>query len=363
MKSEEFQINDSFFSHLKKRQIDLYSTKIKNKKKIYLDTNYWIYLRDQYFIEERSNYANNIISLYDSGKFIFPISDITFLEVLKQTDINTRNNTIELIDKLSDGITSITTHERLGLEVMNLIGDTMDLNLHDINEIVFTKLSFILGYTVPPYQWGSVDNTTKINSDYVDYLWDMPLKKIVSMLDLKNWKHHSDNSEYLNREKEKHFEDHKSFKSLYLGEIYGSLDAQREILVKAVKNLYHYNSGDEIAFKNSTVSSDKIILEILKLFKDNQIGSKLPFIDILGGLFASVRWDKPKKHHKNDTYDFILSSFALPYCDYSFTEKPLNALLTNGNLSYDKKYNCNVLSKFKEVDLFVEELTNHIGKD
>lgn len=84
------------------------STKIKNRKKIYLDTKYWIRLRD---IERGTN--NNttdkkiyslVKKLVQEEKVIFPISSTLYIELLLQEDLETRRKTALLMDELSLGI-------------------------------------------------------------------------------------------------------------------------------------------------------------------------------------------------------------------------------------------------------------------
>lgn len=360
MKTEQYQIFDSYNSHLKSKMLNLYEHKIKNRKVIYLDTKYWLILRDQLSSELNNSLLNNIYKLHKSGNYIFPISDITFLEILKQTDPITRNKTINLIDTLSEGITSISSLERLKLEVMIFFGKAMGMNLHNIKEMLMTKLSFILGKYIPPYKFKKLETTIEINEKFLDHLWELKLNKIVEYLNLEEWEHHEDNTDYLNHQKTIHLNDHKSFKSLYMTEIGGILDSHETLINKAIKDLYYYYTGNEQEYKKESENDNKIKNLLYHSFKLNKIKTELPLIDIPSGLFAAVRWDKKKNHHKNDTYDFLHASFALPYSDYFFTEKHLKSLITNGNLKYDQKYNCKVLAKLKDVEAEVKNIADNI---
>jgi hypothetical protein len=92
-------------NHIKRHRLDI-SKLIKGKTIIYLDTNHWLNLRDQNreFEPNKRILLDKIIELSDSGKCIFPISEITFWEFLKQSDIKTLKETSVLVDRLSKGI-------------------------------------------------------------------------------------------------------------------------------------------------------------------------------------------------------------------------------------------------------------------
>lgn len=77
-------------------------------KKIYLDTKFWLFLRDirteRKVHEQLSLLLELLRTLVKDGLAICPISADTFIEVFKQTDSITRRATVEIIDELSKGI-------------------------------------------------------------------------------------------------------------------------------------------------------------------------------------------------------------------------------------------------------------------
>lgn len=83
---------------------------------------------------------------------------------------------------------------------------------------------------------------------------------------------------------------------------------------------------------------------IYNLFRKNKLGEHLPSLIIGAGLHASVRLDTGRKYKPNDMSDFQHAKAALPYYHCFFTERSLRDLVSRTNLSFDKKYNCNVCS-------------------
>ena len=74
---------------------------------VYLDTKFWVLLRDGYLQPTKKKLENTLLNLAlylsDDQICIFPISDVVFMEVLKQTDAKTLKATAELIDILQTG--------------------------------------------------------------------------------------------------------------------------------------------------------------------------------------------------------------------------------------------------------------------
>jgi hypothetical protein len=79
-----------------------------NVKKAYLDTKYWIFLRDVYLGNARNPIHTKIyellFDLVGKGKLICPIGEDTFLELLKIKDKARRLAGANIIDNLSKGI-------------------------------------------------------------------------------------------------------------------------------------------------------------------------------------------------------------------------------------------------------------------
>ena len=103
-------------------------SEIKDIKKIYLDTNYWLELRDADLCRSRKESFINLLSLLKnavkSGKVICPISDENFYEILLQSDPKTLKASIRLIDELSRGVALISTNERIQFEVLSFLHST-----------------------------------------------------------------------------------------------------------------------------------------------------------------------------------------------------------------------------------------------
>lgn len=90
-------------------------------KRVYLDTRFWILLRDACLGRAQDSLHDEMLDrlrrLVDSGKVICPINANTLAELLKQRDQTTRLATAKLIDELSLGVALQSEAERTGTNV------------------------------------------------------------------------------------------------------------------------------------------------------------------------------------------------------------------------------------------------------
>jgi len=137
-------------SYIKAKRLELSST-ILNRKIVYLDIKYWIELSTQDKCNEQCDkkLLNLVTDLVESEKCIFPISEATFWELFKQGDSQTLKETVQLVDKFSNGISLITDNERSQLEFIHFIRKNTGKEVYEMKELVWTKLAFILLPTFP----------------------------------------------------------------------------------------------------------------------------------------------------------------------------------------------------------------------
>ena len=118
--------NVSVDAYIKSQKIAL-GESLEVKKKIYLDTKYWLHFRDV-VLGRMENGAIvrsfEILSEYcDAGLAVCPISEDVFFEITKQSDENTLGITIDVIDKLSGSVSLISQTERVQAEIMHFFAD------------------------------------------------------------------------------------------------------------------------------------------------------------------------------------------------------------------------------------------------
>ena len=345
--------------YIKKHRLEVYNS-IKNKCVIYLDTKYWLIIRDQIEETDPRNrlLLDKMIELSESGKCIFPISEISFWEFSKQDDFESLKKTANIVDKLSKGISMINVDERKVLEFRHFLYEKLGKETFELNNLVWTKLSFILGY-----EWLSNLESAQLQEDFFNLLIkdSYSLTEIIQLIypnrKIKKPSRHKDNTESLNKAKEQHSHENKSFKEMFLSELAGFLDLSKNVFKEVIYQEYCKEKGIDFDLKEfeSIESDNSYVNLIINGFKTEKLTTELPYFRIIPELFASARWNKYRKFKDgNDTPDFLHASYALPYCDYFFTEKELRTMI--GQRKLDKLYNCQVesnenrvLEKLKEI--------------
>src|SRR6266699_5009890 len=100
---------------------------VSTRRKLYLDTRYWIFLRDAAMGRPRRPEHSELLELLrgavQSGVALCPISDVGYLELTKQTDPVTKLETTRLVDELSLGIALLTEESRVGTELAHTMSE------------------------------------------------------------------------------------------------------------------------------------------------------------------------------------------------------------------------------------------------
>ncbi len=335
-------------NHIKSHRLTI-SKLLEDKVIIYLDTKYWLILRDQNNETDPKKriLLDKIFELSDSGKCIFPISEISFWEFLKQNDLETLKATTVLVDRLSKGISMINMDERRVLEFKNFFYCLTGRETHNLNKLIWTKLPLLLGY-----DFIARLETEDLQRSFYDFVTNASLYEVISTLypdgKIEEPFSYKDDIDALNKGKFEHLDENTSFKQMFLSELSGYLELYQDIFRDEVYFVFcKENNKEPIAKEKESIENSYMYL-IYNGFKSERLTAELPVFRIIPELFASARWNKERKFSDgNDLMDFMHASFALPYCDYFFTEKELKTMIDQTKL--DKLYGCVVESKPKLI--------------
>ncbi len=330
----------SLEQHVRKKRIQL-GIEVASKYRIYLDLRFWILLRD---VELGRNNNQDLIqllcrikSLVDDGLAICPISETVFVELMKQSDHETRFATTKLIDRLSLGVSLIVNPERINQELCNAIYSLAGTeNLIPIDQLVWTKLSYILGENHPHQTLFEPSEELVIQKSFFDHMWGITLTDMMRYLDFESWEQPDwqKTADRLNLGNKEHTDEIRSYKQAYRVEFEGSLSLFTEQLLQLFKEVD--NAGHNGFVTNSEKLSDQErFREFSKSVRTLHIGACC---------YAAVRWDKKRQLTGNDLLDFHHAEAALGYCNLFLTEKPLKTLLSQNHLGLKNDFPCVVES-------------------
>lgn len=349
-----------------KEQTIILSESINKKTKIYLDTNYWIDICDVTLGKKENKDIEEIYKLLKKGvennQLICPISYKIFIEILKQNDIQTLQQSAKIIDELSGGII-LRERERIDLELFNFFYNSLNIEVDTkASQNYWDYLYNIYGFAVPNNQVLSLSNNFIIQKKYFNDI--IKKYKLSDMVKDKNFKqilphYHNYNIDvgWLNSKKQQYAYENNTLHKMYMSELAGVLD----VYTQSIKIIYQTVLQNKAKLENISIpDNNKIDIQpILNLishsFNKRTMELYLPFIDISTMLYAQLRNNKTRKYDKGDINDIGHATSALPYYDYFFTERGLCNNIKESK--HDKKYNCQVASQKSEVLSILKKLT------
>ena len=344
---------------------------INQKIKIYLDTKYWIEICNHIQKNEENNAISRIYNLLKEGvksnKIICPISYRIFIEIMKQTDIESLSITAKIIDELSMGYMIRKENELLEHEVYTFLLSTLKITT-TIENATFTFLSLldIYGIHLPYSDIFSQQENFILQKTFIDEERNKSLVGIVNKIDTKEqtiFNNHIMDIEAFNVNKKLHNKNYNTLHQLYMIEITGSIEQYMDVVKSAFKKFILKKAElEKIDLSTDKVNTSIIpILNMLKYFLDKNIeNTELPSLDIPSMLHAKIRWNTTQKYKKGDFNDIWHTSLALPHYDYFFTERSLHNMIKE--CKYDEKYNCKVVSNNNEIMTIIESI-NQVNID
>lgn len=339
--------------------------RVCEKYRIYLDTNYWIYLRDAAMgrpsKEVHLLLLNKLSKLAQDSRIICPVSDILLSELLTQSDAKTRTATVGLMDLLSEGITIASFPERIKSEILYWI-QSHTLNeesLHPVGQLIWTRTSHFLGHVFPTEHGQSQEDEKAVQKAFFDAMGSMSLTEVLETIGHNNIASLEKPPQVfvnLNEGKFNNLVPGKSFDDLLLDEVRGCVDACWPHFLEVFAYLYQTKTGMKPVAENEDEIHIMTSNLIVAALKNEKMGTYLPTLRILAGTHAAVRWDSKRKYKSGDWMDFKHAAIALPYFNAFFTDHSLAALLCNSPLEYDRLYNMRIISKEEDALSLIEKL-------
>lgn len=332
---------------------------LATKKAIYLDMRFWIIARDVVLGRLIDPISTAILetlrNVVQNDLAFCPVSETTFLELLKQADESTRRATAALIDELSMGIALIPADVRLNTEVAHFLHTARSPgNVEPLEHLVWTKLAYVLGAAHPSHTPFDAAEERILQKAFVDHMWDVPLVGLVDQIAESDRPMSIDTegiASRLNSGNAEHASELTSFQKTAEIEIHGAASLIGDVAARVLEKMY------EDEFGTSPVKQEedphRAGRNVAALVGHGLCGGKgrdqLPSLYVGAMCHAAVRWNKRQKLDGNDLYDFHHASAALGYCDAFLTDGPMEALLTAKHIALDKEYKCNVLSAPEEA--------------
>lgn len=345
-------------AHIRTRHIEL-GESVMSKERIYLDLKYWILLRKVVTGQTTDPAATNLLAglrrKVASRISICPISDSIFWELLKQSDLNTRTQTAELIDELSEGITLIHHEQRVATELRHFFRSYQGKELHPLQNLVWSKLSHVMGVRIPTETVFGETEERVIQKAFFDHMWFLPLTKMLSHLEdvSQPTDDFANLAEQLNKAKGEDAHASTSFKQVHRIEVRDRLYVYAPMAQRLVEQMFQQDTQDSLPLtEDQRQESGKQIYTLLynAILKKKEVTFALRTMHIETLCYAAVRWDKHRRLTGNDIYDFQHAAAAIAYCDVFLTESSLKTLLQQQHLNLAESFPCRVISSIQEAE-------------
>jgi hypothetical protein len=340
---------------------------VADKHKIYLDTNFWILLREAAASRPRKATHRELLGLLrravSAGIALCPISDAGLLELVKQSDGVTRLATADLMDELSLGIALLQEQERVFLEWARVFSAAgCDVAAEPIQHMVWVKACYVLGFFVPDSP--KLDQATNriLQKATIDTVWNAKLSQFIGNTEnpappLFGFEQ---TAAKLNAASAAHAHEVRTFKQLFVDEIAGALDVFKGQMVDAAEHAYLTSTGvaTNLSAEERRIAESRMHTMAVNSFRyaASKMAKMAPTLYINAMCHAAWRWDKAKKLNGHDLIDLHHAAGAIGYCDAFFTDSPLRALLTSGHVALDKEFGRTIASNEADAIEYVRSL-------
>ncbi|VVE57474.1 hypothetical protein [Pandoraea anhela] len=340
---------------------------VEGRIKLYLDTRYWVFLRNAALGREKRREHSEILTLLRrlvrDGVAICPVSDVALVELTNQSDPETRAATASLLDELSLGVALIFERERVHVELEHFFrAPAESVAKHSLRTRVWTKAGHALGTLIPSVDSLPGETLLLLQKVFVDTVWASTFSDLFKMGDVEQSlaAKFNEMAAKINVEKERFRHEVSSFQQALGAELAGALRLHEDFVSEMLLSFFEEqgNSRGNVSPEELIDSREKMTRVVVNGFRyrKGHMASRLPTVYIHAACHAAVRMDANRKFNGNFIRDLHHGCAGVGYHDAMFTENPLRVLLTSGNVDANRLCGCVVLSSEVDVVAYLREL-------
>lgn len=349
--------------HVRRRLLEA-GTALLGKRKLYLDTNFWVALRNAAAgngSEDAVRLLEALRSAVAEGWLICPLSEAIFIELFNQSDLSTRAATAEIMAALSGNFALLDPEARLATEVMHFFRKSFGADVHDMQELVWTRAAFIFGpmHPVPQAEFPP-EIVLALQKSVFD---DLGGQSLVAMVDALAGCAMGRGAEYdalaveLNAGNAAHADEIRSFAQAYRAEAIGIATMFPDVAAAALGGFAEDSGlavppGEEGEGTLASIGARVLAFMLTKKRDANSLRS----LHVQASLHASARWNKSQKLDAHDLLDFQHAAAALAYCDGFLTDGPMRTMIEQKHLALNEMLGCRVACSPGQALTLVEEL-------
>lgn len=324
---------------------------------IYLDTNFWVRLRDA----ARGTGSAEAVRLLQTLRAMVRqrealcVSQIySLLEVGKQEGKSLRT-TAELLDELTEGVAIASTDDLRRWECAQFVGATVQRNVTQ-GLCTWTKVGQIHRSDMPTLPGPATAAAREaILKSSIDSLWNLSFEDAFERLD---WDTKNRLGFQLDDETLAHVEKRKAEQlakgytrdQVRVNEFAQQIRDQVMPVATELLRAWHIARGFPEGMAALLRDLHTVERSAVQQFKERSLGHLLPGLSIMTELYTLYETDRDAKKplSSNDWFDLSHAAAALPYCDVFLTERNLAHKLRQ-LLKADVQYGCQVIGSLEDA--------------
>lgn len=349
---------------LLRRRMSELAAEVLLRRRIYLDTRYWVFLRDALLGRPAEPSHRELLDVLtagvEAGDLLCPLSESAYFELTRQRDPLLLLASARLMDQLSHGVVIQHTIDRVRTEVGDFLFRTVVDGAVPPAPIqhVWLKVGHVVGTPVITADGWEPEEQLVAQKAFLDVLWNVTLVEMLTDTqpppDFRAREIRT--ARAMTRDSETHDVQLRSFKKLHSAELGGFWDVHEAAIRDAWTTLFGRT------FPEAPPPTDTQIAEQVPLWKNvlrnvirlGKAGTSLPTAQVVSGLHATVRWNRNRGFKATDTYDFHHAAAALPYCDVFLTERFLCTVLERPPLAFAELFGTTTIHREREAVGFLK---------
>jgi len=317
------------FNQYRKERYDALQSFVASRRKIYLDTKFWVWLREPAASPNPAATSALLKELQKGvaeGRLCCPVSYPIFLETAKIFPLTRRKQHAATAEALCAGVALRNPFDVFELETLDFfIRNSPPLrNLPLRRDTVWCPVGHMIGEKYPFHAMLEGRAQDVAHKFMLDAMWEITLSDLV-MHDIP--RPPTDTAQRINVERTIYPRGDKSFQQLLREELHGALEALVPHIMSAMRDLASVfgiaaNSGD------LTLEAFRPVINLIREAVIQRLDrAAIPSLRVRSALHAALRLDDERPFRENDLPDIDHSAVAVSYCDAFLTERSFGDLL------------------------------------
>ena len=325
---------------------------------IYLDTNYWVWLRDAERgtgTAEAVRLLKTLRGLVRSREFICVGQFYSFVELAKQEETSLRV-TARLVDELTEGVAIAAPDDLMAHDCAEFMDAKLGLQIRS-GLCPWTKVGQIHKHDMSTPMLSQATETSKnvVLKAAVDTLWNASLQDVMESFawDTKTRLNADiDSAVFVQIEKRKRAQLARglSREQVRVNEFYGVVHDRVRPVVEAQLVKWHAQHGFSAGFEAAVRDVKTVVDAAVAEFNAHTLGRFLPTVALQTELYTlyETAQNRSKPLTSNDNADWNHAANALAHCNMFLTERHLAHQLRQ-ELKADEQYGCVVVGSIAEA--------------